>query len=337
MYMEDVIGKAVMIEPKDQEILTDFLTSVCEQQPPETGTPGDIVLRAGRYFLDAPYGAHTLEAPGPEALVVNLRRFDCFTLVENCCALALLVRQIIVNNRAECHRQPAGTNEGASKDNGFRPERGIPAPRQGHPATPAVISSSERSEGAHPGPLPSVHSPAALATYFTALLRTLRYRDGVIASYPSRLHYFSDWLANNARQGLLRDMTTALGGRPTPKVIDFMTKHRELYPSLQDETPYSQLQEIEAQISALPRHVLPKEEIADWEGKIAPGDILAVATHEEGLDVTHAGIAIRSTGHHLHLLHASSEAEKVIVSPETLATYLQKRENRAGIIVARLI
>ena len=42
MYMEDVIGKAVMIEPKDQEILTDFLTSVCKQQPPETGTPGDI-------------------------------------------------------------------------------------------------------------------------------------------------------------------------------------------------------------------------------------------------------------------------------------------------------
>jgi len=115
-----------------------------------------------------------------------------------------------------------------------------------------------------------------------------------------------------------------------------MTKHRELYPSLQDETPYSQLQEIEAQISALPRHVLPKEEIAVWEDRIAPGDILAIATHEEGLDVAHAGIAIREAGR-LHLLHASSEAEKVIVSPETLATYLQKRENRAGIIVARLI
>jgi len=128
--MEDVIGKAVMIEPKDHEILTEFLTSAWMRPQPETTTTGDLVLRAGRYFLGAPYAAHTLEAPGPEALVVNLRRFDCFTLVENCCALALLVRQIIVNNRAECHRQPAGTNEGASKDNGFRPERGIPAPRQ---------------------------------------------------------------------------------------------------------------------------------------------------------------------------------------------------------------
>ena len=332
--MKDVIGKAVMIEPKDHEILTEFLTSAWMRPQPETTTTGDLVLRAGRYFLGAPYAAHTLEAPGPEALVVNLRAFDCFTLVESCCALALLARRIIVNDQAKDRRQQAFHGEGTAKDDRPGAARDIPSPRQGHPGTPIVISSSDWYDRRDFFPSPD-RSPGAIAAAFTALLRTLRYRDGIIAGYPSRLHYFSDWVADNARKGLLRDITAALGGRPTPKVIDFMTKHREHYQSLRDETVYSEVREIEARLSALPRHVLPKEEIAVWEDRIAPGDILAIATHEEGLDVAHAGIAIREAGR-LHLLHASSEAGRVITSPETLAACLQERENRAGIVVARL-
>ncbi len=35
---------------------------------------------------------------------------------------------------------------------------------------------------------------------FTKELRNIRYRDGVINGYPSRLHYFSDWIYNNAKK-----------------------------------------------------------------------------------------------------------------------------------------
>ncbi len=322
-----------MMEQSDIAILADFLAQARRQSPPEM-PPGGIVLQAGRYFLDAPYAAHTLEAPGPESLVVNLRAFDCFTLVESCCALALLVRQIFVSNQAERHRHPAGTNEGASRDDDFRPRRCIPSTRRGQPAAPGVISSPDRSDEGIPGSLPD-RSPAAIAPAFAALLQRLRYRNGIIAGYSSRRHYFSDWLAENAQSGWLQDVTAALGGRPSRKVIDFMTQHRELYPSLRDDAVYEQLRAAELRLSALPRSILPKEEIDSWEGKITPGDILAIATHEEGLDATHAGLAIRRAGR-LHLLHASSEAGRVIVSPENLAAYLQARENRAGIIVARL-
>src|SRR5690606_26000414 len=38
-------------------------------------------------------------------------------------------------------------------------------------------------------------------------LRRIRYRGGEIAGYASRLHYFSDWIADNERLGIVRDLT----------------------------------------------------------------------------------------------------------------------------------
>jgi hypothetical protein len=52
---------------------------------------GDRMTGFGEYFVGRPYVAHTLELPGPERLVVNLKELDCVTLVENALALALAV------------------------------------------------------------------------------------------------------------------------------------------------------------------------------------------------------------------------------------------------------
>ena len=48
---------------------------------------GDATLAAARYFVGRPYVASTLERE-PERLVVNLREWDCTTLVESAVALA---------------------------------------------------------------------------------------------------------------------------------------------------------------------------------------------------------------------------------------------------------
>jgi hypothetical protein len=42
-------------------------------------------------FVGTPYEPGTLELPGPERLVVNLRTFDCVTLVEHALVLARLI------------------------------------------------------------------------------------------------------------------------------------------------------------------------------------------------------------------------------------------------------
>ncbi len=54
---------------------------------------GDVVVEIGRSFLQAPYEAFTLEQPGEERLVINLRSFDCVTLVENALALARCIKK----------------------------------------------------------------------------------------------------------------------------------------------------------------------------------------------------------------------------------------------------
>ena len=48
---------------------------------------------------------------------------------------------------------------------------------------------------------------------FVERLAALRYRTGVPAGYPSRLHYFSDWIATNAERGLVEDVTREPGRR----------------------------------------------------------------------------------------------------------------------------
>lgn len=62
----------------------------------------DILFYA-RQFKGLPYIASTLEKADPERLVVNLRQFDCTTLVETVIALALTKRQGRDSFSAYCH------------------------------------------------------------------------------------------------------------------------------------------------------------------------------------------------------------------------------------------
>lgn len=51
---------------------------------------GEAVAVIATSFVGTPYAPGTLEIPGPEGLVVNLRTFDCVTLVEHVLVLARL-------------------------------------------------------------------------------------------------------------------------------------------------------------------------------------------------------------------------------------------------------
>jgi hypothetical protein len=64
------------------------------------------------------------------------------------------------------------------------------------------------------------------------------------------------------------------------------------------------------------------------------GDIIGLTTNIPGLDILHVGILVRKSKQ-IHLIHASSRAKKVIVSEETLESYLESRKNITGIMIAR--
>ncbi len=170
---------------------------------------------------------------------------------------------------------------------------------------------------------------------FAASLEALRYRQGQRDGFASRLHYFTDWLADNQKQGFVREITGAIGGVPFRKEINFMTTHRENYPALAAPEVYARMQAVEKTCSArLLRHI-PKASLQTAAGKIQDGDLLAITSQLAGLDVVHLGLAVHLK-RGLHLLHASQRAGQVVISTGTLYRYLQRRTSRLGVMVARL-
>ena len=170
---------------------------------------------------------------------------------------------------------------------------------------------------------------------FTKTLESIRYKDGTLDGYASRLHYFSEWIRNNETKGLLKDITGEIGGTEITKDINFMSTHRDLYPFLADASNFEKIEASENYLNSQAICVLAKEDIAANENLIQSGDIIALTTSIKGLDITHTGIATREKDGRIHLLHASTGSMKVEVSEKPLAEYLKKVKNNTGIMVAR--
>ncbi|MCM4150112.1 DUF1460 domain-containing protein [Arenibacter sp. N53] len=170
---------------------------------------------------------------------------------------------------------------------------------------------------------------------FIEHLETIRYKDGNLNGYASRLHYFSEWIANNEHKGLLKDMTSQLGGVESSKAINFMSTHRELYPFLKDAENYEKIQASEEFLKSQSICILPQDQIKANEHLIQSGDIIALTTSIKGLDITHTGIASREATGRIHLLHASTGSMEVEVSKIPLADYVKGIKSNTGIMVAR--
>ena len=176
---------------------------------------------------------------------------------------------------------------------------------------------------------------AARARY-EQYLRQLRYRDGHIDGYASRLHYFTEWLAQGEQHGRWHLVTGELGGVPTWQVIDFMTRHRPAYPAMADPETMARIADVEARLSAMgPVSVLPKGWI---DGPVTEllqsGDIVTATSARAGLDVVHTGFAIRKDGI-TYLLHAPLAGGTVELSARPLAERLQRLRAQSGVIIAR--
>ena len=168
-------------------------------------------------------------------------------------------------------------------------------------------------------------------------LQTLRYHVGIIDGYPSRIHYFSDWIYENDQRGFVKRVSEQISHVPYPMQINIMSTHPDIYPQLKDNEQFVQLiKEKETEISARKMYYLPKEDLSKYEDQLKDGDIVGLTTSVEGLDITHVGIIVHVKGR-VHLMHASSKEMKVIISDQTLEDYLNGRSSVTGIMVARPI
>ena len=171
---------------------------------------------------------------------------------------------------------------------------------------------------------------------YAAQLKKIRYRSGILKGYSSRLHYFSEWLYDNEKKGIVVDVTRKAGGEPFRKYFNFMTRHREEYPALTMEKSYREMIAVEKRLSGRLLHHLPKAALGKSGDAVEDGDLIAITTGIEGLDVMHVGLAARLRKG-LHLLHASEVEKRVVISDLTLHQYLSRRKMMTGIMVGRTI
>ena len=166
-------------------------------------------------------------------------------------------------------------------------------------------------------------------------IERMRYRGGERQGYASRLHYFSEWIADGERRGLVRDIGAELGGVEDARPLRFMTEHRASYAALADDAVYGKVASIERGLDGRRRRVVPANRIPEIADRLESGDVLAFATAIPGLDVTHAAFAYRDTNGTLRVLHAPLSGGVVEVTRTTLPEYVAAIRRSTGVLVAR--
>jgi len=170
---------------------------------------------------------------------------------------------------------------------------------------------------------------------FVSELEKIRYRDGQLNGYISRLHYFGEWISNNAEKGIVEDLSAKIGGVKCPVVVSFMSTHPDSYPQLKaNPLLIKEIKQIEIQESAKQYYFIPREKIVVHENQILDGDIVAFVTKIPGLDVSHVGLLFKKDGR-VYLLNASLSGGKVETTKVPLADYLKDSKNTTGIFVVR--
>jgi len=170
---------------------------------------------------------------------------------------------------------------------------------------------------------------------FKAELIFTRYRGGKLTDYTSRLHYTSDWIYDNEKKKVVRNITKEIGGENFPVKVFFMSKNSHLYQALNEFPGFIEtIAKIEREINKRPHWYIPQARVKEAQEYIQTGDIIALATKKEGLDFAHTGLAYKDNKGKIRFLHASQSVGEVILDKE-LFEYLHIAKTHIGITVAR--
>ncbi len=168
-------------------------------------------------------------------------------------------------------------------------------------------------------------------------LTYVRYRDGELNQYPSRLHYFSDWIYNNEQKGIVKDITKEIGGEPITFNVGFMSTHPEAYLHLKESPEFIPvIEKQEKEISERTYYYIPQDKISSIEDKIHNGDLIAFTTNLKGLDISHTSIAVKEKDGRIHILHAPQVGSKVQITEKPIDEYVKSVKKHTGIIVLRV-
>ena len=176
---------------------------------------------------------------------------------------------------------------------------------------------------------------------YRAALKAMRYRNGRINGYPSRIHYFTEWITENSKAGLVTEIQ-----QPNPPFtsvqtvsVNYMSQHPQSYKALKAHPEYvPEIRRMEQRVSGQQFRYIPKARVgrsAELRQAVKDGDIIAITCNKAGLDIAHLGFAVWKNGN-LHLLNASQIHKKVVEEPMTLWQYLRQHPSHTGIRIIRI-
>lgn len=172
-------------------------------------------------------------------------------------------------------------------------------------------------------------------------LTAMRYRNGKITDYTSRIHYFTEWITANTKEGIVTEIQS-----PNPPFsavqqvsVSFMSNHPKSYKALRNHPEYvADIKKMEQQVSGQRFRYIPKTAVrnhSQLRKAVKDGDIIAITCRKKGLDIAHLGFAVWKEGK-LHLLNASQLRGQVVEEPKILYEYLQEHPTHTGIRIIRI-
>jgi hypothetical protein len=150
--------------------------------------------------------------------------------------------------------------------------------------------------------------------------------------YCERNHYFSIWANNAEHHGVLKDISATLPGASSRvRKLSFMSSHTGSYRPMKQEHLRRCITELERNLSANQSFV-PLSSLLDAAVMLRSGDIFALVTSINGLDVTHTGILERTTTG-LNALHAVPDSG--VVRSMDFVRYASGVEDVVGVSIYR--
>ena len=167
-------------------------------------------------------------------------------------------------------------------------------------------------------------------------LRRLRYRDGKVDGYASRIHYTSEWIIQGTVRGLFSEVSRECGGSPLDQKFNFMSTHPASYKQLKDSPEtVEKIRTVEQNLESWDYWYIPKADLPKCIKNIKTGDIIGFNSATPGLDIAHVAYAYWE-GDTLTFIHASYGEKKVVINKTPLVQYTNGIKSHNGLRVIRL-
>ena len=172
-----------------------------------------------------------------------------------------------------------------------------------------------------------------------ATIQSLRYRDGKVDGYASRIHYTSEWIRQGEARGIFREITDVLSGdNLSGQRFSYMSEHSDAYRQLKgNPAEVARIAQMEASLNQHTDYfVIPKEAVSKMEHLLKDGDILGFNSTVKGLDIAHVALVYHKENGQVGFIHASQADGKVVIDEKSIADYVNSRKSNNGIRIVRV-